>query len=493
MLRYKDRNNPGLSTQNRSIESFVQLNSQHFMSDIKTAEPAERKNQVLKFAVSLLLAVILAYFLKQPGFSDSQVYVLFILFFAIGLWFTEAIPAFAVSLLIIAFLVFALGNKNLNSSPEKVDIYVNTFSSSVIWLLLGGFFLASAMTKTKLDAALLRFTIRVSGTNPKNLLIGLMTTTMMASMIMSNTATTAMVMASLTPLIHSLGKKSGVGKALLLGVPIAASTGGMATIIGSPPNAIAVGALESAGMQMDFLTWMLYGLPIALLLTAIACFALIKMYMKDAPSVSLDFFEDAAAAGGDLKRHRRIVVVVLILTVLLWLTGEWNGLTVASVCALPLVVLTLTGVITGKDVQRLPWDTLLLVAGGLSLGVALQHTGLLSYYAERISSMNFQPVVFLFILAYLAMIFSNVMSHTATSTVLIPLGLVILTHMKIEVSVIIALAASTAMLLPVSTPPNAIAYSTGMIEQKDFRLGGLLVGLLGPALIVLWILFISTN
>ena len=463
------------------------------MTDKNTAVTAGRKHPVLKFSVSMVLAILLAYFLKQPGFTDSQVYVLFILFFSIGLWLTEAIPAFAVSLLIIAFLVFALGNKNLNSAPEKVDLYVNTFSSSVIWLLLGGFFLASAMTKTKLDAALLRFTIRVSGTNPKKLLIGLMTTTMVASMIMSNTATTAMVIASVTPLIRSLGKNSGVGKALLLGVPIAASTGGMATIIGSPPNAIAVGALESAGIQMDFLTWMLYGLPMALLLTTIACFALIKMYLKDAPSVSLDFFEETSEPTGDSPRHRRIVVVVLILTVLLWLTGEWNGLSVASVCALPLVVLTLTGVITGKDVQSLPWDTLLLVAGGLSLGVALQHTGLLSYYAERISSMNFPPVVFLFILAYLAMIFSNVMSHTATSTVLIPLGMVILANLKVEVSIIIALAASTAMLLPVSTPPNAIAYSTGMIEQKDFRLGGILVGLLGPALIVLWILFITSN
>lgn len=162
----------------------------------------------------------------------------------------------------------------------------------------------------------------------------------------------------------------------------------------------------------------------------------------------------------------------------------------ASVCALPLVVFTLTGVITGKDVQSLPWDTLLLVAGGLSLGVALQQTGLLAHLAERITGMQLSPAIYLFLLGYLAMLFSNVMSHTATSTILIPLGMVILTNLKVEISVIIALASSTAMLLPVSTPPNAIAYSTGMIEQKDFRLGGLLLGILGPVLIVLWIIFI---
>jgi solute carrier family 13 (sodium-dependent dicarboxylate transporter), member 2/3/5 len=125
-----------------------------------------------------------------------------------------------------------------------------TFSSSVIWLMLGGFFLAAAMTKTKLDQALFRFTLKISGTNPRNLLIGLMFTTMVASMLMSNTATTAMVLAAVMPLLVSLGKKSGFAKSILLGIPIAAATGGMGTIIGTPPNAMAysTGLLE----QKDF-------------------------------------------------------------------------------------------------------------------------------------------------------------------------------------------------------------------------------------------------
>jgi sodium-dependent dicarboxylate transporter 2/3/5 len=319
-----------------------------------------------------------------------------------------------------------------------------------------------------------------------------MTTTMIASMITSNTATTAMVIAAIAPLLHSLGKKSGVAKALLLGVPIAASTGGIATIIGSPPNAIAVGAMENAGIKIDFLEWMMYGLPVAILLTAISCFALIKYYLKDKTPLSMEFITDKATDfSKELIIHRRIVIAVLSVTILLWLTSEWHGIKVAAICAVPLVFLTLTKIISGKDVQGLPWDTLLLVAGGLSLGAALHHTGLLNYYAGKITGMGFTPLVYIFILAYLTMAFSNVMSHTATSTVLIPLGLVILTGMQKDISLIIALSASTAMLLPVSTPPNAIAYSTGMIEQKDFRLGGILIGFLGPLLIILWVRFIS--
>src|SRR6187402_1529528 len=158
--------------------------------------------------------------------------------------------------------------------------------------MLGGFFLAAAMTKTKLDEALFRFTLKISGTNPRNLLIGLMSTTMVASMLMSNTAATAMVVASIMPLLNVLGNKSGVTKALLLGVPIAATTGGMGSIIGSPPNLIAVGALENIGINVSFVDWIVYGLPVAVALTAISCFVLIRLFIKDATPISLEFLQD---------------------------------------------------------------------------------------------------------------------------------------------------------------------------------------------------------
>ena len=125
------------------------------------------------------------------------------------------------------------------------------------------------------------------------------------------------------------------------------------------------------------------------------------------------------------------------------------------------------------------------------MGTGLQQTGLLDHYAGRIASLHVPHIVFYFLLAYATMLFSNIMSHTATSTVLIPLGMSILPGNVMEVCIIIGLSASTALLLPVSTPPNAIAYGTGMIEQKDFRIGGLLIGLLGPAAIVLWVLLIT--
>ena len=450
------------------------------------------KKAVLVFFICLIVAVGLSLWLSEPNFTQSQTYVLFLLFFAIGLWFTEVIPPFAVGLLIISFLVFALGSKYFNAFPEKIDAYVNTFSSSIIWLLLGGFFMALAMTKTGLDKELLKFTLRLSGTKPRNVLIGLMGTTMVASMLMSNTATTAMVIAAVTPLLNKLGKQSGLSKALLLGVPIAAVTGGMATIIGSPPNAITAGALEQAGIKMDFLTWMIYGTPISLLLTTIACIVLMFKYIKDNSPISLDFLlSEQESLSKEEKNQRRIVVVVICVTVLMWLTGSIHGISVAAVSAIPLVFLTLTKVLKGDDVRAMPWDTLLLVAGGLSLGLALQKTGLLDHYAGKISQLSFSETGFIILFAYVTMLFSNIMSNTATSTVLIPLGMAIVLGMKTEIAMAVGLAASTALFLPVSTPPNAIVYSTGLVEQKDFRLGGALVGLIGPALIILWVMLVS--
>jgi sodium-dependent dicarboxylate transporter 2/3/5 len=417
--------------------------------------------------------------------------VLFILIFSIGLWLTEAVPPFSVGLLIIAFLVYALGYERFNTAPENVRIYTETFSSPVIWLMLGGFFLASAMTKTKLDVDLIKLTLRICGNNPKWILFGTMSLTMIASMLISNTATTAMVVAALMPLLIKLGKGSPVGKALILGIPIAATTGGMGTMIGSPPNAIAVGALDTVGKPIDFITWIYYGLPLALVLTFIAWWVLVKIFMKNAEPLLLEKAEVNDLSKKLSPQHRWMVIIILLFTLLLWLTSPIHNLSAAAVSAIPLVFLPLTGILRGEDIRGMGWDTLILVAGGLSLGTALQQTGLLHLYADRIAGLDVPDLAFYFMLAYTTMFFSNIMSNTATSTVLIPLGMAVMPQHALEVAMVIGLSASTSLLLPVSTPPNAIAYSTGFIEQKDFRIGGLLIGLLGPAIVVLWVLLIS--
>jgi sodium-dependent dicarboxylate transporter 2/3/5 len=443
-----------------------------------------RKNFIF-FVLSFIIAILLTLLVKEPGFTDSQIYVLFILFFSIGLWLTLAIPPFAVGLLVIAYLFFTLGNPILNSQPEDTAKYVQTFSNSIIWLILGGFFLAEAMTKTGIDLLLFRLSIRLSGRAPKNILLGLMLTTMLASMILSNSATTAMVIASVMPLLRSQAKNS-FSKGLLVGIPLAATVGGMGTIIGSPPNAISVAVLANAGIKLDFFKWMSFGIPLAIIFTLAGWLLLKRIFISDNTPIEIQLPTQHEPVTKQLKNRRIIVFIILIATVALWLSSSLHNLSVSAVAAIPIVFLPMTGILKSEDIRKVSWDTLLLVAGGLSLGLSLQETHLLEHFAKIIMASQLSTFVMFLVFAYLTMIFSNIMSHTATSTILVPLGIYLMPEHSQQIAVIIGLAASTALFLPVSTPPNAIAFSTGLISQKEFLYGGLLIGLLGPLLIVLF-------
>jgi sodium-dependent dicarboxylate transporter 2/3/5 len=309
---------------------------------------------------------------------------------------------------------------------------------------------------------------------------------------MSNTATTAMMIATVTPLFTQLGKDSRISKVLLLGIPASASIGGMGTIIGSAPNAIAVGALEGIGVKITFIEWMIIGVPVAFLLTFMFWKVLIKKYEIKKESLSLDFLQqeiplDEEYAEED-KIRKRIVLIVMATTLALWLTSQWTKIPVAAVSGIPIVALTMLGIIDADDVRSLPWDTLMLVAGGLALGIAIQEQGLADYFISKISSVEINFYLLLLLFSIVTVTLSNFMSNTAATTILIPVGISMMSITEgidpIVLPFVIGLSASCALLLPVSTPPNAIAYSTGFIKQSEFRIGGLFVGLVGPILII---------
>jgi sodium-dependent dicarboxylate transporter 2/3/5 len=291
------------------------------------------------------------------------------------------------------------------------------------------------------------------------------------------------------PLIRKLNGTT-FSKSLLLGIPLAASVGGMGTIIGSPTNAIAAGVLEENGITISFLRWMYFGVPLAFIITLAGWWLLKRKFITGKNPIEFEVSAIEKPRGKKLQNHRIIVMVVLISTVFLWMTSSFHNLSVSAVAVLPIVTLTMTGILKSEDIRRLPWDTLLLVAGGLSLGLALQDTKLLEHFAGHIMSSSFSTVFLYLTFAYVTMIFSNIMSNTATATILIPLGIYLMPEHVIQIAVILGLSASTALLLPVSTPPNAIAYSTGLIKQREFLTGGLLVGLMGPPLIVILVMLI---
>lgn len=442
------------------------------------------------FIGNFLIALLISYFFSKIGYDAPVNFVFFISILAIGLWISEALPPFAVGIFIIATLLLGFSTDFFFDKTMPPELYVSTWTSNVIWLLLGGFFLAKAMSLVELDRQLFQLTVDKFGHKPEGLLLGMMMTTAIASMIMSNTATTAMMISSILPLVRIIGKNSPYGKALLTAIPAAASVGGIGTIIGSTPNAIAVGALQEKGVNITFIDWMVVGFPTGLILVWLFWKFLCKT--RDFSSVTLDLSLLPKGKGKVRPFEKNAVIFTLSFTVLMWLTEPLHGIPVAATSAIPIVLLTMTQVIHSEHVRSLPWDTLMLVAGGLALGIALVEVGLAELVMVKINALPLPRLFIAIVFCMVAVLLSNVMSNTAAASILVPLSLALPGIYGIAGPVMVAISCSCSLLLPVSTPANAIAFATGMVEQKDFRPGGVFFIFLGPILaflaVMAWVL-----
>lgn len=359
------------------------------------------------------------------------------------------------------------------------------FADPTIILFLGGFILAIAATKSGLDVWMAKTMIRPFGKKSENVLLGFLLITGIFSMFISNTATAAMMLTFLTPVFKAL-PANGKGRiALTMAIPIGANLGGMGTPIGTPPNAFAYKVLiDPAGMNMDisFGQWMAVMAPLVIILLIIAWFLLRKLFPFSQKTIELKI-------EGDMHRNWRttVVAVTFLLTIILWIFGKQIGVNANTVAMLPIAVFAFTGVITAKDLQEIDWGVIWMVAGGFALGLAMNGTGLAKAAVESIPFGEWSPIVILIIAGLVCYFLSNFISNTATAALLIPILSVVCSGMGDKLNVIggsstilvgIAVAASAAMTLPISTPPNAIAYSTGLIQQKDMAKAGILVGII---------------
>ena len=359
------------------------------------------------------------------------------------------------------------------------------FADPTIILFLGGFILAIAATKSGLDVWMAKTLIKPFGKKSENVLLGFLLITGVFSMFISNTATAAMMLTFLTPVFKAL-PANGKGRiALTMSIPIGANLGGMGTPIGTPPNAFAYKVLnDPAGlnMQIGFGQWMMIMAPLVIVLLLIAWVVLKKFFPFTQKTIELNI-------QGDMSHNWRTAVVgiTFAVTILLWIMGKYVGVNSNTVAMLPIAVFAITGVITAKDLQKIDWGVIWMVAGGFALGLALNGTGLAKVAIQAIPFGEWSPIVILIIAGLVCYFLSNFISNTATAALMIPILTVVCEGMGDKLSVIggtstmligIAVAASAAMTLPISTPPNAIAYSTGLIDQKDMAKTGIVVGFL---------------
>lgn len=472
----------------------------HLNTLINSSFKMALNKSLLCFVGSLIAALLVAFVPSYSGLNDDGVMTLFILLFVAGLWVTEAIPAFAVSLLAIALNILLLGFNNFDFADKSATwkTYLGPWSSPLVFLFFAGFIMAAAASKTKLDLWIAKKVLFFVGEKPKNVMTGLMVITFVLSMFISNTATTAMMVTVIAPILASMDEGNPFGRALLLGVAVAANIGGMGTIIGTPPNAIAVGILGERAPS--FLGWMIYAVPPAILLAIVIRFILIKLYPSTEDRVSLkhleeiDHFDDSTSKFDKIPTvpswKKSTVVLTFFATVLLWLTGPLHHIPTTVVSLLPVVVFTIFGILDVDDVQEIRWDVIILIVGGLSLGMAVGNNGLAVWFAELFDLSQIGLFAVIMIFSIIVVVVSNFMSNTAASNIILPIVVAFTSSMGDEASIVtavaVALCASCAMALPVSTPPNAIVYASGNIATKDFIRIGLFAGIVSPPILAAW-------
>lgn len=451
----------------------------------------ENLKYILPVLLPLIILLLPASSFGIDGLTLVEQRVIAIFVMAALCWVLEPIPIYATSVLIIVFELLLISDNGLwftmNDHPElqgqllPQSTIMATFASPIIMLFLGGFFLAMAATKYRLDINLARVLLRPFGHKPKYVMLGLMLITAVFSMFMSNTATTAMMLSILTPVLAFFGAKDLGKVAFALSVPVAANIGGIATPIGTPPNAVALKYLVDQ-YSVSFAQWMAFGVPFVAVMLFIAWLLLIALFPSTITKIDLNI------KGRFLKTPKAILVyVTFISTILLWLMGGLHGMSSYVVAMIPVAVFSMFRIINKEDLRNISWDVLWLVSGGIALGVALDKSGLAADAIAAIPFANFHPLLLIVGASALCLLMANFMSNTATANLLLPLVAALGASMESllpyggQVALVLAVtfSASLGMSLPVSTPPNALAYASGHIKNTQMLKVGVLIGAIG--------------
>ena len=467
---------------------------------------------VIKFifiaVISLVVAMLPSSAFGIEGLTDVHQRIIALFVFAALMWLTEAMPSWVTSMIVVTVMLLTVSTSAFNFlRPEgnaglvPFKSIMACFSNPTIMLFIGGFVLAIGLTKVKLDVALARVLLKPFGTRSEIVLLGFILVTAIFSAFVSNTATAAMMLAFLTPVLRSLPADGKGRVALALAIPVGANLGGMITPIGTPPNMIALDYLASQGMGISFVDWTIKMAPFVILLLFLAWLLLRIMFPFKQKNIKIEI-------EGDIKWnfHTWSVVVAFAVTIFMWMFGTdlW-GVDTNVVAMIPIAIFCATGILTRRDLEEINWSVLWMVAGGFALGVALNYKGagcesLSNLIVSSVPFGNFSPIAVMILAGLICFGFSNFISHSAATSLLVPVLGVVAVGMSDALTAVggaqamlvgIAIASSVSMILPISTPPNAIAHSTGFIEQKDMMKVGIIVGVLGIVLGYAMLIFIG--
>ena len=448
--------------------------------------------------VTLFLWCVPTSFFGIDALTVVQQRVIALFVFAALMWMFEIIPNWATSVMIIVVALLTVSDKGLGffCNPEFGQLVsykkiMSSFADPVVMLFLGGFVLAIMAERFGLDVTLAKSLLSIFGTKPKMVLLGFLIIISVFSMFMSNTATAAMMLAFLAPVLSKLPSDDKGKIGLALSIPIAANLGGIGTPIGTPPNATAKGYLEQAGIDVSFGDWCIHMIPYVIIMILLAWILLLVFFPFKTQKLVLEI------PANDKKKDwkSKLVWATFIITILLWATEQLHHISSNVVALIPLGVFTATGLFGKEEIKEINWSVLWLVAGGFALGYLLQDTGLAKVLITAIPFGSMSVILVLVVAGFVCYFLSNFISNSATAALLIPILIVVAEGMADPAAannaafiamggtqamiIFIAVCASIAMLFPISTPPNAIAASTGLVETKDMAKVGIIIGVVG--------------
>ncbi len=432
---------------------------------------------------SLILIADLGLFLgllQFLPFSEDLNKGLSLLIFIAILWLTEALPI-AITALLVPVLALLL---KIHTTPAALS----NFANPIIFLFLGGFALATALHMQGLDRIIANQVLRLSQGRLKVAALLLFAISALLSMWISNTATTAMMLPLALGLLSVLpsDQHQPTYKYLLLGIAYSASIGGIATLVGSPPNAIA-----AAEANVDFHDWILIGLPLALLLLPLA---LVTLYLTLRPNLNVNIDTHYETHAWSIKQ--RLTLALFLLVVFMWVfskplskamgdISQWDSV----VALVAIVIIGALGLADWKSIEKhTDWGVLVLFGGGLTLSSVLKDTGTSVYLADYLASLLASAPLFLVLLSITVFVIflTEIASNTASAALLVPVFAAVAEALGLSpviAAVVIAVSASCAFMLPVATPPNAIVFGSGYIQQQDMIKVGLRLNLLCAGLI----------
>ena len=492
-------------------------------------ERANNRQRFIGLGVGLVLAVIIYFIFPSNGadlvneahpedengpFSLSVMSITAAVMVLMGAWWmTGALPLAATAMVpLVAFPILQVAPMGDVSSP---------YADPTIFLFMGGFVLALGIQRWGLHRRLALLVVYTVGTKPKQLVLGFMIATGFMSMWVSNTATAVVMLPIGVSVLTLTAERVGgwenqkkFATALMLAIAYSASIGSLGTLIGTPPNAFLAAYMSSThGIEIGFGRWMMVGLPLAIVFTVVAWLVLVTVFKPEMTEIpgGKELIRKEIDDMGKITRPEVVAGIIFLCTAIAWITipllaeyVSWWSITIAdaAIAMTAAVVMFIvpvnrrgTRVMDWEHAKALPWDVLILFGGGLSLSSMVTTSGLSLWIGEMVKGMEVLPIVLLvFAITAVVLALTEFTSNTATAATFIPImggvaiGIGLTGDGMMNIMLLIvptALAASCAFMLPVATPPNAIAYGSGYVKAGDMLKGGVWLNIIGVFLITL--------